>query len=115
MFRCREGSVLREYELSLSHSYINRWTLFVPRFGELSVTHKVPFGFFQIAAALAAAQSYMSVGMAFATSSFLLPQLQDEEGDLKISPEEGSWFGRQLKTPSQIALLPFNKTGFFFD
>lgn len=50
-------------------------------------------GNFQIIGAAIASSFHIVVGISLAYSAILLPQLNAEESELKVTVEEGSWIG----------------------
>ena len=56
-----------------------------------SISHEI---FVQIMISLISCFASLSVGATFATSSFLVPQIQEKQSSLHVSIEEGSWIGQ---------------------
>ena len=50
----------------------------------------------KIFCAMCGSMCFVSMGFANATSGCILPQLEEENDDLQLTEDQGSWFGKEL-------------------
>ena len=51
----------------------------------------------KIFCAMCGSMGFVSMGFANATSGCILPQLEEDNDDLQLTEDQGSWFGKELR------------------